>query len=304
MAEIFTTAAVEAIYDTIWQCVEHWGGELQRAGTIEFVAQCAYPLSSLVISNLLGLPAEYHQIFREASAAIARFPTSVLRGDFAQVVHSAVCLKQAETVLENLICQRRATPGADLISRLANEGDAAVRLSNDKIIVLCSFLITSGNEMVARALAGSLFYLLSERRRWVQLLEEPKLLENATSELLRFISPILWVSRTMTRDIELDGNILRKGSKVKLGIAAANRDPSEFKDPDILNLARSKPHSPSFICGSPFSVGLAVAQIEIEYALAGLLHRMPDIALESRVIDCRNIHHPRTLPLTSSAIHF
>jgi cholest-4-en-3-one 26-monooxygenase len=89
-------------------------------------------------------------------------------------------------------------------------------LSNDKIIVLCSFLITSGNEMVARALAGSLFYLLSERRRWVQLLEELKLLENATSELLRFISPILWVSRTMTRDIELDGNILRKGSKVNL----------------------------------------------------------------------------------------
>jgi cytochrome P450 len=94
------------------------GGRVQRAGTIDFVAQCAYPLSSLVISNLLGLPAEYHQIFREASAAIARFPTSVLQGDFAQVVHSAVCLKQAETVLENLICQRRATPGADLISRL------------------------------------------------------------------------------------------------------------------------------------------------------------------------------------------
>jgi cytochrome P450 len=246
LAKSFTSGFIEEIHAAMSQHVERLLGELQQAGTVDFVAQFAYPLSSLVMSNLLGLEAKHHQTFRDVSAAIARFPTAVLHGDFSEVVRIGVCLRQAELVLEELMLRRRATPTADLISRLANEDDADSRLSDDEIIVLCNFLLTSGHEIAANLLSGSVCHLLSERRLWDQLLEHPKILGNATEELLRFISPILWIPRIMTKDTKLDGHILRKGSRVYLGIGAANHDPSEFTDPDTLDLTRFKPHSLAF----------------------------------------------------------
>jgi cytochrome P450 len=191
--------------------------------------------------------------------------------------------------------QRRAAPTADLISRLANEGDVNSRLSDDEIIVLCNFLLTLGHEITFNLLAGSVCHLLSERHLWDQLLEHPKILANATEELLRFISPILWIPRKMTKDTELDGHILRKGSRVYLGIGAANHDPSQFTNPDTLDLTRSKPHSLAFGYGSHFSVGLAFAKLETKLALSSLLHNMPDITLGSRVFDYRPIHFLRAL---------
>jgi len=148
-----------------------------------------------------------------------KFPTAALRSDSSQVAQIAVCLKQAEVVLKELILQRRAAPTADLISTLANEGGTGSRLSDDEIVVLCNFLLTAGHETTANLLASSMRHLLSEQRPWNQLREQPELLGNAIEELLRFISPVLWVTRIMTEDVELDGQVLRKAAGSNSGPA-------------------------------------------------------------------------------------
>lgn len=295
LMKAFTPALIAEMQGAISQRVERLLDDLQQAGTADFVAQFAYPLPSLVIFDLLGLPAEHHQTIREAAAAIVKFPTAALRSDSSQVAQIAVYLKQAEVVLKELILQRRAVPTADLISTLANAGDTGSRLSDDEIVVLCNFLLTAGHETTANLLAGSMRHLLSERRLWNQLREQPELLGNAIEELLRFISPVLWVTRVMKEDVELDDQVLRKGSTVLVGTGAANHDPAEFKDPETLDLTRSKPHSLAFGYGPHFCIGAALARLETQIALSGLLRRTPDITLESKTFDYHPIHFLRAL---------
>jgi cytochrome P450 len=275
--------------------VERLSNQLRQAGTVDFVAEFAYPLPSLVIFDLLGLPVQHHQTIREAAASIAKFPSAALRGDFSQFEQTAANLRRAETVLKEIILQRRAVPTQDVISTLANEVDVGSCLSDDDIVVLCNFLLTAGHETTANLLAGSIRHLLSERQLWNQLCEHPELVENAVEELLRFISPVLWSNRLMTEDVELDGHILRKGDRVLLGIGAANHDPFEFTDPETLDLTRPKPHSLAFGHGPHFCIGAALARLETQIALSGLLRLTPDITLESNNFDYQPIHFLRAL---------
>jgi cytochrome P450 len=295
LMKALTPALIAQMQGAISQRVERLLDGLQQAGTVDFVAQFAYPLPSLVIFDLLGLPPEHHQIIHQSAAGIVKFPTAALRGDFSQVAQIAEHLKRAEVVLKELILKRRAAPMEDLISTLVNEDGTGSRLSDDEIVVLCNFLLTAGHETTANLLAGSMRFLLSERQLWDQLREHPELLGDAIEELLRFISPVLWVTRVVTEDVELAGQVLPKGSRVLLGTGAANHDPAEFRDPETLDLTRAKPHSLAFGYGPHFCIGAALARLETQVALLGLMRRTPNITLESKTFDYRPIHFLRAL---------
>jgi cytochrome P450 len=291
----FTPSVIRELQAAISQRVELLLDNLEQATMVDFVAQFAYPLPSQVIFDLLGVPSQYHQKIREATAAIAQFPSAAVQGNLQQFETIARRVRQAEVCLQELIRQRRAIPTEDLISRLANEGDVSVRLSDDEIVVLCNFLLAAGHETTANLLAGSMRYLLQTRNLWDQLCLAPELLGNAIEELLRFVSPVLWVARVPAEDIELRGHVLRKGSRVMLGIGSANHDPVEFTDPETLDFARSKPHSLAFGYGPHFCVGATLARLETQIALAGLLRRFPDIRLVSETFDYQPIYYLRSL---------
>jgi cytochrome P450 len=295
LTKAFAPAFIGQMQEVTSRRVERLVNQLQHAGTADFVAKFAYPLPSLVIFDLLGLPAQHHQTIREAAASIVKFPSVALRGDSSQVQQIAVNLRRAEVALKETILQRRSAPTRDVISALANDGDAASCLSDDDIIVLCNFLLAAGHETTANLLAGSMRHLLSERRQWNQLCAHPERVENAVEELLRFISPVLWVNRLMAEELELDGHILRKGDRVLLGVGAANHDPSEFTDPETLDLTRPKPHSLAFGYGPHFCIGAALARLETQIALSALLDRTPNITLESDSFDYLPIYFLRAL---------
>lgn len=100
---------------SIEQRVDRLLDEMERAATCDFVSQFAYPLPSLVIFDLLGMPAEHHQIMREATKAFAMFPIAVYRRDFGSMAHIAEQLTQAQGILERLFEQRRREPKKNLI---------------------------------------------------------------------------------------------------------------------------------------------------------------------------------------------
>jgi len=105
------------------------------------------------------------------------------------------------------------------------------------------------------------------------------MIPTAVEELLRFVSPVLWLSRLPAEDIELDGQVLRKGTRVQLGIGAANHDPSEFPNPEQLDFTRPKVNSLAFGYGPHFCMGAALAKMEAQIALSRLLRRMPQVQL-------------------------
>jgi cytochrome P450 len=291
----FTPHVVAGMRASIQQRADSLLDEIERAETCDFVSEFAYPLPSLVIFDLLGVPAEYHDTIRESSRAGATFPSAVYKGDFAAMEHMAERLTQAQGVLERLIQQRRREPKNDLISILVRADTGAAQLPDDDIVVLCNFLLGAGHETTANLLSGSLRYLLERRELWEQLGVAPETIPTAVEELLRFVSPVLWVSRLTAEDIELDGQVLRKGTRVQLGIGAANHDPSEFPNPEQLDFTRPKVNSLAFGYGPHFCLGAVLARMETQVALSRLLDRIPQIQLGTLHFEYRPLYFLRAL---------
>jgi cytochrome P450 len=291
----FTPQVVAEMRTSIQKRTDWLLDKMERAGTCDFVSEFAYPLPSLVIFDLLGVPAEDHQTMREATKASVMFPSTVYKGDFGSMEHIAERLTQAQRVLERLIQQRRREPKKDLISMLVHAHTGTTQLPDEDIVVLCNFLLGAGHETTANLLSGSSRYLLEQRELWEQLGSAPEMIPAAVEELLRFVSPVLWVSRVPTEDIEVDGQVLRKGTRVQLGIGAANHDPSEFPNPEQLDFTRQKVNSLAFGYGPHFCLGAALARTETQVALSRLLERIPQIQLGTRHCEYRPLYFLRAL---------
>jgi cytochrome P450 len=291
----FTPQVVAEMRTSIQQRVDDLLDEMEQAEMSDFVSEFAYPLPSLVIFDLLGVPAEDHETMREATQALVMFPSTVYKGDFAAMEHIAERLTRAQGVLERLIQQRRREPKKDLISILLHAETGTTQLPDDEIVVLCNFLLGAGHETTANLLSGSLRYLLERRQLWEQLGAAREMIPTAVEELLRFVSPVLWLSRLPAEDIELDGQVLRKGTRVQLGIGAANHDPAEFPNPEQLDFTRPKVNSLAFGYGPHFCLGAALARIETQVALSSLLERIPQVQLGARHFEYRPLYFLRAL---------
>jgi cytochrome P450 len=284
-----------AMRASIQERVDRLLDEMERLNSCDFVFAFAYPLPSSVIFDLLGVPVEHHQTITESSAAAATFSSAVFKRDFEAIEHIAQKLTESENVLQRLIEERRRAPKNDLISTLLEREGAAAWLPDDELVVLFHFLLFAGHETTANLLSGSLRYLLEKRELWEQLRSAPEMIRAAVEELLRFVSPVLWLPRVPVDDVELHGHILQKGTRVQVGIGAANHDPDEFPNPEQLDFTRPKVNSLAFGHGPHFCLGAALSRMEVRVALSRLLERIPRVKLATRYFEYRPIHFLRSL---------
>jgi len=249
---------------------------VERAGTCDFIKEFAYPLPAGVIFDLLGIPEEYHQVISEVSESYADFPNAVYAADCKALAVIADRTRRAKSSLMQLIQLRRQETQNDLISALVRTESGMELLPDEDIVHLSCFLLIAGHETTVSLLGGAMRYLLQDRSQWERLLAEPDLLPGAVEELLRFVSPLLWVGRVVAEDHELHGKLLRKGSGVLLGIGAANHDPLEFTSPEVLDVSRKNVLSIAFGYGIHTCLGAALTRMEAQVALSQLLQRIPN----------------------------
>ncbi|HEX6567021.1 MAG TPA: cytochrome P450 [Chthoniobacterales bacterium] len=292
----FTPQVVGELRAAVQQRVDGLLDKMERGtGVCDFVSEFAYPLPSIVIFDLLGAPAEYHEILQRASRGLADFPIAMYGKDGKRIQEIAMEFTGAERAINEIIKMRRIEPKNDLISHLVSNQGAAAEMSAGELVVLCNFLLFAGHETTANLLAGSLRYLLESRELWDQLRAAPDMIPAAVEELLRFVSPVLWISRVAAEDIELNGEVLRKGQRIQLGIGAANHDPDEFDHPEQLDFTRPKVNSLAFGYGPHFCVGSALARMEAQVALSRLLDRIPNVELGTRQFEYRPLYLLRAL---------
>ena len=281
--------AVEELTDDLLDKMQRVGG------AADFVSDFAYPLPSLVIFDLLGVPSEYHGMLHRSSQAVVAFPSAVYRKDGETVEELGMVFREAERALDEIIKARRIEPKDDLISRLVTFEGVGDEMLPSELVALCNILLVAGHETTANLLSGSLRYLLESRELWEQLRSTPDMVPSVVEELLRFVSPVLWLSRVAAEDIELNGEVLRKGQRIQLGIGAANHDPDEYDHPERLDLMRPKVHSLAFGYGLHFCLGAALARMETQVALSRLLDRLPNVRLGSRQFEYRPLYFLRAL---------
>jgi len=243
------------------------------AGELDFVRDLTVPLATAVAASVLGLPLDGYV---ELAGALHTVEYARAGGpDFEPAAGTLV--RWADTVT-SVIRARRATPAPDLIGDLATcriDGDL---LPIERVVGIC-YLVMGSVDNTAGFIASALLWLSENPDRRRELAGDPGLIPAAVDELLRYLAPIHGLARTATRDVDLAGRRIRRGDRVWLHFAAANRDPAVFPDPDAVRFDRAAGSHASFGFGIHRCVGAPLTRLQASLSLEMVLAVAPDYAV-------------------------
>ena len=181
--------------------------------------------------------------------------------------------------LHRVISARRSQPGDDIISRLIQWESDGFKLSEHQIYHQCIFLLNAGHETTTNLIANGSLLLLTHPSERARIATDPRLIENAVEEFLRYESPVQLGNRITIEAANLGGVDMPVGTTLTLCIGAANRDPEVFAAPGTLDIARDSSAHNAFGGGIHTCAGLALARLEAQIAIARLFSRFPDLRL-------------------------
>ena len=268
---------------------------------VDVIEAIAYPLPIIMICELLGVPAADQLAFRRWSAALTKsIDPGVLRTDADNDAIDGATREMHDYVAA-LLDERRASPRDDLLSALLDARNGDDRLELDEIIDLATLLLLAGHETTVSLIGNGLDALLRHRDQLDRWRADPGLDDVAIDELLRFDSPLQMAQRIATEPLTIDGVDVPAGDQIIVMLAAANRDPVMFDQPDRLDLSRRNANRHlSFGGGIHHCLGASLARTEGSIVLGRLLRRFPRIeaAGEPTLRDTFNLRGREHLPVT------
>jgi cytochrome P450 len=243
--------------------------QLAPGAEVDFIAAVAEPLPVITISELLGWPLAERQRLRPWSADIVRLYEKDATEDDARRAETA-CSEFA-TMLDALAAERKASPAGDLISALAALEDEADGLSRVELISSCMLLLNAGHEATVNAAGNGLLALLRHPQAMQQLRREPRLVDSAVEEMLRYDPPLHLFHRFACEELVIGGHVIPPGGTVGLLYGSANRDPDMFAEPDTFDMARTPNRHLSFGAATHFCLGAPLARLELRTLFSTLL---------------------------------
>jgi cytochrome P450 len=251
----------------------------------DFVADFAGPIPAMVIGELLGVPAADQRDLGHWADQLMHYDPELETGDQIEGMRQLNPTRiegatKLMAYLEAAVDERAARPGEDLISGLIEseitlEDGTTRRLSRPEVSSFFLLLFTAGAETTARLLGWSAVLLARHPDQRARLVADRSLLPNAVEELLRYESPSPIQARWVTRDVELHGQVVPRGSKMALLNAAANRDERHFPDADRFDVGRPIDRTLAFGYGGHFCLGAALARLEGRVVVDEVLDRLP-----------------------------
>ncbi len=251
--------------------VERLAGERET----DLVAQFAYPLPVIVIAEMLGVPARDRLRFQEWSAVLIRGLDPFVDAATQELVFDA--RDALIDYLSGIIAERRREPADDLITGLIAVKEQGDVLSHGELVAMCNLLLVAGHETTVNLIAGGTLALLRHPDELERLRRDPSLARTAVEELLRYVPPVQWTGRVAAAELELGGRRILPRQSVVGVLAAANRDPEVFPDPDRLDVGRDPNPHLAFGRGIHFCLGAPLARLEAQVALPMLLAGFPDL---------------------------
>ena len=241
-------------------------------GKADLVREFTFAFPVQVIARLMGLPREDYVRFQQLSIELL----SVVY-DWDVGMAASVTLKE---YFGEILAQRRTDPQDDLISTLAESEIDGERLTDDEIMAFLLLILPAGVETTYRASGNLLVAMLIEPALFQTVRDDRNVLRGAIEEALRWEPPISTVVRVAKRDCELGGVAIPKGTNVSVSVAAANRDPQHYPDPDRFDPTRKNIAHLTFGGGPHVCLGMPLARMETTVAINALLDRLPDLHLD------------------------
>ncbi len=273
-----------AIIDTALDAMD---AAANREGSADFVSTVASTVTLQVMRLLFGVDQQ------EWDHAITR--------KFTTIANPIALMQSLIEYLSGLVNRRRGAPGSDLFSAMFRTGERGDRLTDAELVANGLLLITAGIE-TTMSLIGNAMAVVFSRPAVVQRLQsDPRLVANAVEEVLRYETPALTTSRRTTEEIMVGGAQIPRDADVLFALAAANRDPRQYAEPNQFDLGRTDIHPLSFGGGGHACLGAGLARLEAQLVLTKVLERHPELEVDVAAMrwrkDSPTVRGPAMMPV-------
>jgi cytochrome P450 len=237
------------------------------------VSQFTFTFPLRVMARIIGIPIDDFDAFHHQALALISVADDPQKG-----------LAAAQWIIDYLrpiLHARRDDPREDLMSTLAHAEVEGERLTDDEVLSFLRLLLPAGAETTYQLTGSTLFACLSHPEVLAQVRADPNAMDAVIEEVLRWESPVQYVSREVTRTVDLDGWEVPEGGLIMFAIGSANRDETRFEDPDrfVLNRPNIGDHV-AFGFGEHFCAGSHLGRLEARVAVPALLDRLPNLRLD------------------------
>ncbi|MDB5424963.1 MAG: cytochrome [Phenylobacterium sp.] len=276
----FTARRIAQIEQIIQVAAGQYLDDLATGPVVDFMT-FAYRLPLRIIGDMMGVPERDLEKVHGWSGKLGRNRGGT---DAPALMEAHAALREFRAYIEAMIADLRARPRTDddvsLVGDLldANQGET---LSDPELAAMFVVLLFAGHETTTN-LIGSGLQVLLQTGQWRRLVANPEIIPQAVEELVRFVTPVQWVGRSVSAPMEIGGHRLERGDTIQLMLAAANRDPEVFRQPDVLDVDRATGQFHlGFGMGSHICLGSHLARMEAIAAFSHLVRRFPDLKLAS-----------------------
>lgn len=272
----FTPRRIDALRSGIEAMTDAILDEIEQQGEVDVMDALAFRLPVRVIGELVGVPAQDQDQFRNSvrQGAAAMDPGTTLE----QVEAAQDAMEEMADYFRDLIERRRRVPQDDLTSALIAARDGEDRLSEDELIATLLLLFAAGFETTSNLIGNGLYTLLATGQL-PYLRRQPDVIAAAVEEVLRYESPVQLDARTAFEPIVIDGHEIEEGDTVVTFLGAANRDPAQFPDPETFDPGRDENYPLSFAAGIHYCLGANLARAEGHVVFERMLARFGRIEL-------------------------
>jgi pimeloyl-[acyl-carrier protein] synthase len=286
-SQAFSPARVAVLRSHIREIVNRLLDAVQNKSRIDIIRDLAEPLPAIVTAEMLGVPlGDRHQL-KAWSADFAE-----MLGNFQHnPEHAPRMLRTVQDMtayFRDRIRELKDIPREGLVHSLMTAEVDGDRLTEEEVIANSIVTMVGGQETTTNLIGNGVLTLLRNPGEMKRLQEHLSLIPAAVEEMLRYESPSQHTGRLAPQDVELGGRVIRKGQAVMVVMAAANRDPERFPDPDRFDVARADNRHLAFGYAAHFCFGAALARVEGQEALEAIVRRLPDLELEPGPLVWRN----------------
>jgi len=292
----FTPRMVRLMETRIRDDIDEIMDRILPLGEIDFVREVAAELPLRVICRLVGIPDSDFQLIFDWTNRLIGFDDPEFQ---TSIEDSRIAAMELWQYAQELVEGRGGRRADDLIHVLLNaevDGEAITEAEFNAFFLLLS---VAGNETTRNAISSGLLAMLEHPDQWQRLVDDPSLAGSATEEILRWSTPVIYMRRTCTRDLNFHGVEMKENDKIALFYTSANRDEARFEDPFRFDITRSPNEHLAFGVGEHFCLGSSLARLEIRLLFEAMAERMTSIEQSGDVRRLRSnfIAGIKTLPI-------
>jgi pimeloyl-[acyl-carrier protein] synthase len=283
----FSPARVAVLRSHIREIVNRLLDEVRNKGHMDLIADLAEPLPGIVTAEMLGVPLSDRHQLKDWSADFAE-----MLGNFQHnPEHAPRMLRTVQNMtayFRDRVRELKDIPREGLIHSLMTAEVDGDRLTEEEVVANSIVTMVGGQETTTNLIGNGVLTLLRNPGEMGKLQEDQSLIPTAVEEMLRYESPSQHTGRLAPEDVELGGKVIRKGQAVMAVMAAANRDPERFPDPDRFDVARADNRHLAFGYAAHFCFGAALARVEGQEALEAIVRRLPSLESQPGALVWRN----------------